>query len=107
MIFYRKKNKLETSSPQKKAEDSFELSKEEDNNLSPLITQREATSSYVYYDKRLIKICQVPQMPYLDEELKPTLAAVQAVHDGLLYIEKKNQQYLMNSLEEKAENARK
>ncbi len=95
----QEKNKLET--------ESFELSKEEDNNLSPLITQREATSSYVYYDKRLIKICQVPQMPYLDEDLKPTLAAVQAVHDGLLYIEKKNQQYVMNSLEEKAENARK
>ncbi len=95
----QEKNKLET--------ESFELSKEEDNNLSPLITQREATSSYVYYDKRLIKICQVPQMPYLDEELKPTLAAVQAVHDGLLYIEKKNQQYVMNSLEENAENDRK
>lgn len=91
----QKKNKLETNSPQKKAEDSFELTKEVDNNLSPLMTQREAISSYIYYDKRLITICQVPQMPYLDNNLIPTKETIAAVKQGLLYIEKSGQQYFM------------
>ena len=47
------------------------LQNKKSGNLSPLITQRETglegnEMPYVYYDKRLINICQVPQMPYLE-----------------------------------------
>lgn len=43
-------------------------------------------------DKRLASICQVPQMPYLEQDSnglwKPTHETVQAVKDGKLFIEK-------------------
>ena len=71
----QEKNKLETSSPQKKAEDSFELLKD-------------ANAPFEYYDKRLINICQVPQMPYLNKELLPTKETIEAVRNGQLKIEK-------------------
>lgn len=76
------------------------MSQEEDSNLSPLITQREATSPYEYYDKRLFNICQVPQLRYLDENLQPTLEAVQAVYKGTLYVEKSGQEYVMHDVDE-------
>ena len=43
-------------------------------------------------------------MPYLDENLKPTFAAVQAVQKGILYVEKKGQQYVITNLKEKSVN---
>ncbi len=48
----QKRNKPETFNPQKR-QDSFEL--------------LENKSHAAYYDKRLINICQVPQMPYLEK----------------------------------------
>ena len=48
-----------------------------------------------YYDKRLCNICQVSQMKYLDENLKPKEDAVKAVKEGKLYIEKIGQSYRM------------
>lgn len=60
-----------------------------------------------YYDKRLINICQVPQMPYLEMvngEWRPTQKAIKAVEDGKLFLEKNGQTYIMHDesfLEEK------
>lgn len=58
-------------------------------------------SPNVYYDKRLIQICQVPQMPYLEKNIitgkwQPTKEAIKAVKAGKLFIEKKDQKYVMN-----------
>ena len=52
----------------------------------------------IYYDKRLINICQVPQMPYLEKvngKWLPTKEAVKAVKAGNLYIQKNGQEYKM------------
>lgn len=52
-----------------------------------------------YYDKRLINICQVPQMPYLEMvngEWRPTQKAIKAVEDGKLFLEKNGQTYIMH-----------
>lgn len=73
-------------------------------NLSPLITQRETDLEgnnlpYVYYDKRLINICQVPQMPYLEMvngKWQPKQEAIQAVIEGKLFIERNGQAYIMH-----------
>ena len=83
-------------------------------NLSPLITQRETDLEgndlpYVYYDKRLINICQVPQMPYLEKNTitgkwQPTKEAVEAVKNGALFVEKQGQTYGMNERELKITN---
>ena len=43
---------------------------------------------YNIEDKRLLRICQVSQRPYLDENLKPTQEAVKLVQEGKLYLEK-------------------
>lgn len=91
-------------------------------NLSPLITQRESEpnkpetvnlvntkdsfeplenkSPSAYYDKRLINICQVPQMSYLEMKngkWQPTKEAIQAVKEGNLFIEKNGQNYTMHN----------
>lgn len=81
----QQKNKLETISSQKKARNSLEL--------------LENKSPSEYYDKRLINICQVPQMPYLemkDGKWQPKEEAIQAVKKGKLYIEKVGQNYQMH-----------
>ena len=49
-----KNNMLETSSPLQKGADSFEQIRQE--------------SPDKFYDKRLNRICQVPQMPYLENK---------------------------------------
>lgn len=72
-------------------------------NLSPLMTQRETDLEgnempYVYYDKRLISVCQVPQLPYmekLNEVWKPTKEAIELVKAGRLNIEKNGQEYVI------------
>ncbi len=79
----QKRKKPETFNPQKR-QDSFEL--------------LENKSHAVYYDKRLINICQVPQMPYLEKvngKWLPTKEAVEAVKNGKLYIQKNRQEYRM------------
>lgn len=43
---------------------------------------------YNVEDKRLLRVCQVSQRPYLDENLKPTQEAVKLVQEGKLYLEK-------------------
>lgn len=65
-------------------------------NLSPLISPWESefeedSNPSAHYDKRLINICQVPQMKYLDKNLMPTKEAVEAVRAGKLHIEKDRQ----------------
>ena len=76
-------------------------------NVSPLITQREADFQdnklpYVYYDKRLLNICQVPQLPYMkqgkDGRWLPTGDAVKAVRNGQLFVRKDGQRYVMCDL---------
>ena len=72
-------------------------------NSSPLMTQRETDLEgnempYVYYDKRLISVCQVPQLPYmekLNEVWKPTKEAIELVKAGRLHIEKNGQEYVI------------
>lgn len=72
-------------------------------NLSPLITQRETDLEgnnvpYVYYDKRLLNVCQVPQFEYLEkvnDKWQPTAEAVELVKQGVLHIEIKGQEYLL------------
>lgn len=51
-------------------------------------------SPNIYHDKRLIRICQVPQMPYLGKNIitgkwQPTKEAIKAVKAGKLFVEKK------------------
>lgn len=73
-------------------------------NLSHLIATWESEplenkSPTTYYDKRLINICQVPQMPYLEMvngKWQPKEEAIQAVKDGKLFIEKNGQNYTMH-----------
>lgn len=43
---------------------------------------------YNVEDKRLLRVCQVSQRPYLDENLKPTHETVKLVQEGKLYLEK-------------------
>ena len=77
-------------------------------NLSPLITQRETdfqdeeldtsnsdvrSSPYVYYDKRLLNICQVPQLPYMEKVngiWQPTKETIELVKARKLHIEENN-----------------
>lgn len=78
-------------------------------NLSPLITQREFglsenQSPAAYYDKRLINICQVPQMPYLEMtngKWQPNKETVKAVKEGKLFVEKSGQNYTMHDENQK------
>lgn len=78
---------------------------EQEEVLNPLISQENLNN----YDKRLISICQVPQMPYLEKnittgEWQPTKEAVEAVKNGTLFVEKQGQKYIMNeSIDDKAE----
>lgn len=56
-------------------------------------------SPNIYYDKRLIWICQVPQLPYLEfntdiNMYQPMKEAIEAVKDGRLYIKKLGQEYI-------------
>ncbi len=69
-------------------------------NLSPLISPWESefeedSNPSAHYDKRLINICQVPQMKYLDKNLMPGKEAVEAVRNGTLRIEKRGQTEIM------------
>lgn len=69
-------------------------------NLSPLISPWESefekdSNPSAHYDKRLISICQVPQMKYLDKNLMPGKEAVEAVRNGTLRIEKRGQTEIM------------
>lgn len=66
----------------------------------------EGTTPYVYYDKRLVNICQVPQMPYLEWNIEkgkwePTIEAVKLVQEGNLYVHKEGQKYSMIFQQEK------
>lgn len=60
-----------------------------------------------YYDRRLVSICQVPQMPYLEMvngKWRPKQEAIKAVEDGKVFLEKNGQIYVMHDesfLEEK------
>ena len=61
---------------------------------------------YEYYDKRLINICQVPQMPYLEKnpvtgKWQPKKEAVEFVKKNTLYIKKDGQNYSMIDLTKK------
>jgi hypothetical protein len=71
------KNNLETVLPHIQGRDSSEVSEV----LNPLLSQENLN---YYHDKRLIRICQVPQMPYLEKDIvtgiwKPTKETVEAV----------------------------
>ena len=88
------KNNLETVLPHIQGRDSSEVSKV----LNPLLSQENLN---YYQDKRLIRICKVPQIPYLEKDivtgiLKPTKETVEAVKKGTLFIEKVGQKYVMN-----------
>jgi hypothetical protein len=65
----KQKNKLEAVNPQQNGWDSSKLYEE---NMNP----------FDYYDKRLINICQVPQAPFLDENLEPRKEIVGRVRRG-------------------------
>ena len=56
------KNNLETVLPHIQGRDSSEVSEV----LNPLLSQENLN---YYQDKRLIRICQVPQMPYLEKDI--------------------------------------
>lgn len=95
---WEKANRLEkfrfTGSIEKEKLIDFVLQNKKVGNLSPLITQRETDLEsnempYFYHDKRLINICQVPQMPYLEKvngKWLPTKEFVNAVKARKLYI---------------------
>lgn len=103
----QEKNRLETFNP-KKSQDSNEPNSTFDNR--PNLMREEKSNPPNYYDKRLISICQVPQMPYLEKNLvtgqwRPTKEAVEAVKNGTLFVEKQGQKYVMNdSIDKSKEN---
>ncbi len=80
------------------------LSEIEKGKLVEILTQRMSRENSTEslskkYDKRLIEICQVPQMPYLemkDGRWQPKEESIQDVKDGNLYIEKVGQNYEMH-----------
>jgi hypothetical protein len=93
----QEKNRLETSSPQKKPRDSSEPVLESVN----LVNHKDNPNEY--YDMRLIRICQVPQMQYLEKnpvtgKWQPTQEAVELVKSNKLHIEKNKQKYSMIDL---------
>lgn len=65
-----------------------------------LINRQDSNEPYGYYDKRLINICQVPQMPYLDKNLFPTKEVINLVKEGALSIKKEGQEYKMINKDE-------
>lgn len=95
---WEKANRLEkfrfAGSIEKEKLIDFVLQNKKVGNLSPLITQRETDLEsnempYFYYDKHLINICQVLQMPYLEKvngKWLPTKEAIDAVKARKLYI---------------------
>ena len=103
----QEKNRPETFNP-KKSQDSNEPNSTFDNR--PTLMREEKSNPPNYYDKRLISICQVPQMPYLEKNLvtgqwRPTKEAVEAVKNGTLFVEKQGQKYVMNdSIDKSKEN---
>lgn len=56
--------------------------------LNPLTSRDSLSNLPNIKDKRLLRVCQVSQRPYLDENLKPTQEAVKLVQEGKLYMEK-------------------
>ena len=85
-----------TNVEKKKPDNSMEEMPGNENVINPLISQDDSPNTY--YDKRLINICQVPQMPYLtqnDDGLwTPTQEAIKAVMNGTLYIKKRKSDVL-------------
>lgn len=80
------KNKLEAVNPINRR-DSFEFDR-----------QLENKSSNEYYDKRLIRLCQVPQLPYMEfnsatKQWLPTKETIEAVKENRLFVEKVGQEY--------------
>ena len=85
-----------TNVEKKKPDNSMEEMPGNENAINPLVSQDDSLNTY--YDKRLINICQVPQMPYLtqnDDGLwTPTQEAIKAVMNGTLYIKKRKSDVL-------------
>lgn len=82
------KNKLEAVNPINRR-DSFEFDRQLGNK-----------SSNEYYDKRLIRLCQVPQLPYMEfnsatKQWFPTKETIEAVKEDRLFVEKVGQEYQM------------
>lgn len=82
------KNKLEAVNPINRR-DSFEFDRQLGNK-----------SSNEYYDKRLIRLCQVPQLPYMEfnsatKQWLPTKETIEAVKEDRLFVEKVGQEYQM------------
>lgn len=93
------KNNPETVLPHIQGRDSSEVFSKSNN--QPPLMRGEKSNPPKYYDKRLMNICQVPQMPYLEKNIitgkwQPTKEAVEAVKNGTLFIEKHGQKYVMN-----------
>ena len=60
-------------------------------NLSQLMSRGKSEQSLTNYDKRLLRICQVPQFPYLEKkygEWQPTVETAKKVMNGTLFVEK-------------------
>lgn len=74
------------------------------NNL-PLLTDRESLGSLPYdlKDNRLLRICQVPELPYLEMKngkWRPTQEAIEKVKAGKLYIEQDKTQGFSSIVDE-------
>lgn len=74
------------------------------NNL-PLLIDRESLGSLPYdlNDNRLLRICQVPQMPYLEMKngkWRPTQESIEKVRAGKLYIEQDKTQGFSSMVDE-------
>lgn len=101
------KNNPETVLPHIQGRDSSEVFSKSNN--QPPLMRGEKSNPPKYYDKRLMNICQVPQMPYLEKNTitgkwQPTKEAVEAVKNGALFVEKQGQTYVMNERELKITN---
>lgn len=69
-------------------------------NNQSLITNKGKTDTQPFqdYDKRLIQICQVPQLPYMEfnsatKQWLPTKETIEAVKEDRLFVEKVGQEY--------------
>ncbi len=93
-----------TNVEKKKPDNSMEEMPGNENAINPLMSQDDSLNTY--YDKRLINICQVPQMPYLIQDNNGlwtlTQEAIKAVMNGTLYIKKEGQAYYMVDLNEQS-----
>ena len=101
------KGKLVDILQERSSSKTVDVSEDVPENLSPLISPWESELPSNHYDKRLVNICQVPQLPYMerteDGTWLPTKKAVEAVRNGTLFVRRQGARQVMVNGGEKQE----